>query len=77
MTTARKYFHMAKISTGGSERIFAMCGFGVDDSTGNGVVFNTVEEWDRDRSEWKTADNHVHNLYKFGATTVPRDLVCP
>ena len=70
MATARYFFHIATIMSGGEEKTFALAGW--DGST----QFNSVEEWVEKTSTWKAAGNLVEIRCHFGAVAAPRHLVC-
>ena len=70
MTTPREYFHVATITSGGQEKMFALAGRGSS-------VVNTAEEWVERSSTWKAANNLVEKKRLFGAVVVPRALICP
>jgi len=73
MTTARRYFHLATIRSGGQEKVFAVGGRDASDAE-----LNSVEEWVEESSTWKAADNIAQKSgYKSGTVTVPRKFVCP
>ena len=72
LNTARRFFHILSITTGGSERTFALGG---DDGSNN--VFDSVEELDPDTMTWNTTPAKLaEKRYAFGAVALPRNLVC-
>ena len=70
MTTPRYSFHLATITSGREEKMFALAGR--DGST----RLNTVEEWVEESSTWKATDNLIEQRTSFGAVLAPRHLVC-
>ena len=71
MATARTWFLLVTIISGGEEELFALAGS--DDSSN----FNSVEEWVEETSRWKAADNLVKKTHAYGAVAVPRQFICP
>ena len=71
MASPRRRFHLAKVISGGKEKMFALAGS--DGST----ILNEVEEWVETSSTWKTADSLIEGRRSFGAVAVPKHLICP
>jgi len=70
MASPRRRFHLAKIISGGEEKMFAFAG------SDGATILNEVEEWVETSSTWKAADNLVGSRRSFGAVAVPRHLIC-
>ena len=70
MASKRGSFHLATLAFGGQDRVFAVGGYG-------GGLLDTVEEWVRETSSWKPADNLAEIRSNFGALALPRHLICP
>jgi len=70
MASPRRQFHLAKIISGGEEKMFAFAG------SDGATILNEVEEWVETSSTWKAADNLVGSRRSFGAVAVPRHLIC-
>ena len=62
---------MATIVSGGEEKWFALGG-----ATSTNQSSSSVEEWVEESYTWKAADNLVEMRSRFGAATVPRQLIC-
>merc|ERR1711990_1295438 len=69
MATPRYSFHLATITRGGQETMFALAG------NANGGT-NTVEEWVEESYTWKAANNLKLKRSDFSAVLAPRHLVC-
>ena len=73
LNTARRYFHVLTITTGASERTFALGHGGADGSS----YLDSVEELDPDTLTWKTTTAKLEETKSnFGAVALPRSLVC-
>ena len=73
MAKPRRDFHIGTIILHGQEKMFALAGLYGD----NSKHLTTVEEWVEASSSWKAADSSIEKRAYFGATVVPRQLICP
>ena len=73
LNTARSFFSIITITTGGSEKTFALGGY-----EGNASSLDSVEELDPDTLTWNTVPAKLAEIrFVFGAVALPRSLVCP
>ena len=71
LNTARRLFHTLSITTGGSEKIFALGGR--DGSS----YLDSIEELDPDKLTWNTTRTKLaEKRDSFAAVALPRSLVC-
>ena len=74
LNVARRWFHILSITTGGSERTFALGGH---DPDGSDNFLDSVEELDADTMTWNTTPAKLEGKRNvFGAVALPRSLVC-
>ena len=73
MAQPRMWFHSGTIiGSGGRETLFA---FGGEDDKGG--IMNVVEEWVEESGTWKAASSLAESKAYYGATVVPKEIVCP
>ena len=72
LNVARVWFHILSITTGGSERTFALAGWDGSDND-----LDSIEELDPDTLTWNTTPAKLEEERGwFGAVSLPRSLVC-